>query len=525
MLSPPSSNTGLNVGMDMDTGPFTFYHNAHVGAVAGTGVGPSSAANKTNGTRLRASCDACQSVKVKCSQDKPSCRRCSRIGLGCVYSPLRRMGRPKKRASAAPSAASSSPPTDSATPMSQSRSHDARRRRHATTTTTTTTPSPASVSQPQLAGHDSDGMGNDFGAGISFGPDNNGLGANGMNHGGMLSGASDGALAGPYPATLLEDRPMTAPFPNDGLLSPSTRLDGPSASTRQQPRLPTSSLAALLGFDSQAGTQREQSPAADDGGSQTITQAGSCYLAVLQRLTRLEATLTTVPRPPRLDVILSAERDMRALKDRISACRSHHRRNSETAPSPKAPGGRSCADTHGPALVVLALLADRVTALLEDLFRRAAQSSHAVDQAARGAAAAWLHGPPPAADISSPAAERRYERSVRASLPRGISCPVPEADCALAVGGYEVDDGEVKGRAVRRILGRRVGALGAMLGDLGGYLVGAAGHEGEGEGGSSLLLGSVEGSRDVSRTAAASMVDDLCKRVEMLRGRIELAGH
>lgn len=522
MLSPPSSNMGLNVGMDMDTGPFTFNHNAHVGAVAGTGVGPSSAANETNGTRLRASCDACQSVKVKCSQDKPSCRRCSRTGLGCVYSPLRRMGRPKKRASAAPSAASSSPPTDSATPMAQSRSHDSRRRRHATATSSTTTPSPTSVSQPQLTGHDSDGMGNDFRAGISFGPENNGLGANGMNHGGMLSGASDGALAGPYPATLLEDRPMTTPFPNDGLLSPSTRLDGPSASTRQQPRLPTSSLAALLGFDSQAGTQGEQSPSTADGG-QTTRQAVSCYLAVLQRLARLEAALETGPRPPRLDVILTAERDTRALKDRVSACRGHGPRDPGTAT--RADG--SCAGTHGPAIVVLALLADRVTALLEDLFRRAAQSSHAVDQAARGAAAAWLHGPPPAAILSGdPAAERRYERSVRASLPRGISCPVPEADCALAVGGYEVDDGEVKGRAVRRILGRRVGALGAMLGDLGGYLAGEGdGRVPEGEEGSSILLGSVEGSRGVSRAAAASMVDDLCKRVEMLRGRIELAGH
>lgn len=515
----------VNMGMDMDTGPFTFNRDAHADAGIGPVPVPASAAKKTNGTRLRASCDACQSLKVKCSQDKPSCGRCSRIGLGCVYSPLRRMGRPKKRASAAPSAASSSPPTDAATPASQSRLHDGQRRRHGATTATITTPSPASLIPRQLAGHDPDGMGNGFGAGISFRRENGGLVVNGTHRGGMVSGAEDDALAGLFPATELEDRPMTTPFPKDGSLSPSTRLDGPSASTRQQPRLPTSPLAALLGLDSQAGTQGEQSPAADDGG-QTETPAGSCYLAVLQRLTRLEATLATGPRPPRLDVILSAERDTRALKDRISACRSHDRRNSETASSPKAPGDRSCADTHGPALVVLALLADRVTALLEDLFRRAALSSHAVDQAARGAAAVWLHGPPPPADILSPAAERRYERSVRASLPRGISCPVPEADCALAVGGYEIDDGEVKGRAVRRILGRRVGALGAMLGDLGGYLAGEGdGRVPEGEEGSSVLLGSFEGSRGVGRAAAAHMVDDLCKRVEMLRGRIELAGH
>lgn len=342
----------------------------------------------------------------------------------------------------------------------------------------------------------------------------------------MALGVEDDELTSPYPAAILEDRPKTTAFLNDSFLSPPNGLDGPSASTRQQPRPPTSPLAALLSVDSQAWTQGEQSPAADDG-EQATTQAGSCYFAVLQRLTRLEAALESGPRPPRLDVILSAERDTRALKDRISTCLGHGPREPhepETATSPRGPVNWSCPDTHGPALLVLVLLADRVTGLLEDLFRRAALSSHAVDQAARGAAASWLHGPPPPADILSPAAERRYERSVRASLPRGISCPVPEADCALAVDGYEVDDGEVKGRAVRRILTRRVGALGAMLGDLAGNLVDAAGRGAEEEGGT-ILLGSVEGSRAVSRAAAASMADDLCKRVEMLRGRIELAGH
>ena len=48
-----------------------------------------------NTQRLRTSCDRCQAAKVKCSRAKPSCWRCSQSGQQCVYSPLRRTGRPK----------------------------------------------------------------------------------------------------------------------------------------------------------------------------------------------------------------------------------------------------------------------------------------------------------------------------------------------------------------------------------------------------------------------------------------------
>lgn len=41
------------------------------------------------------SCDRCQAAKVKCSRAKPSCWRCSQSDQQCVYSPLKRTGRPK----------------------------------------------------------------------------------------------------------------------------------------------------------------------------------------------------------------------------------------------------------------------------------------------------------------------------------------------------------------------------------------------------------------------------------------------
>ncbi|OAG00261.1 uncharacterized protein CC84DRAFT_1102724, partial [Paraphaeosphaeria sporulosa] len=35
--------------------------------------------------KLRASCDACNESKVRCSQTKPSCTRCQKQRIICVY--------------------------------------------------------------------------------------------------------------------------------------------------------------------------------------------------------------------------------------------------------------------------------------------------------------------------------------------------------------------------------------------------------------------------------------------------------
>ncbi|KAI0469312.1 hypothetical protein F4859DRAFT_487699 [Xylaria cf. heliscus] len=41
-------------------------------------------------TKLRASCDACNESKVRCSQTKPLCERCVRLGISCIYGLSRR---------------------------------------------------------------------------------------------------------------------------------------------------------------------------------------------------------------------------------------------------------------------------------------------------------------------------------------------------------------------------------------------------------------------------------------------------
>ena len=50
--------------------------------------------------KLRNSCHACASSKLKCSQDKPSCSRCAKRGLNCEYVAAKQGGRkPNKRSS------------------------------------------------------------------------------------------------------------------------------------------------------------------------------------------------------------------------------------------------------------------------------------------------------------------------------------------------------------------------------------------------------------------------------------------
>ncbi len=59
-------------------------------------VTPSSSPGAPKPVKLRTSCDLCQTLKVRCSQEKPSCFRCAKNRQVCIYSPLRRIGRPRE---------------------------------------------------------------------------------------------------------------------------------------------------------------------------------------------------------------------------------------------------------------------------------------------------------------------------------------------------------------------------------------------------------------------------------------------
>lgn len=62
----------------------------------------SSSTNSGGGTgkepRIRSTCNACQDAKVRCSRDKPICRRCQNQNRPCLYSYSQRLGRPPRDA-------------------------------------------------------------------------------------------------------------------------------------------------------------------------------------------------------------------------------------------------------------------------------------------------------------------------------------------------------------------------------------------------------------------------------------------
>ncbi|KAK2052435.1 hypothetical protein LY76DRAFT_488330, partial [Colletotrichum caudatum] len=43
------------------------------------------------------SCDCCTQLKLKCDRKKPSCNRCTQRKRECVYSQVRKAGRPPKK--------------------------------------------------------------------------------------------------------------------------------------------------------------------------------------------------------------------------------------------------------------------------------------------------------------------------------------------------------------------------------------------------------------------------------------------
>ncbi|KAL4885183.1 hypothetical protein BJY04DRAFT_214522 [Aspergillus karnatakaensis] len=47
--------------------------------------------------KVRSTCNACQQAKIRCSHERPACKRCQKHNISCVYSISRRLGRPAKK--------------------------------------------------------------------------------------------------------------------------------------------------------------------------------------------------------------------------------------------------------------------------------------------------------------------------------------------------------------------------------------------------------------------------------------------
>jgi hypothetical protein len=98
--------------------------------------------------RVRQSCDTCQTSKIRCGQERPSCRRCTKYNIECVYSLSRRVGRPRPRKTA-----SSTIVTDQVTDQDRQSPSEAqpRPRSQSPPTTTTTTSTTAQDIRPNFS--------------------------------------------------------------------------------------------------------------------------------------------------------------------------------------------------------------------------------------------------------------------------------------------------------------------------------------------------------------------------------------
>ncbi|KAJ5406877.1 hypothetical protein N7465_008161 [Penicillium sp. CMV-2018d] len=218
---------------------------------------------------------------------------------------------------------------------------------------------------------------------------------------------------------------------------------------------------------------------------------GQCYLTILRRLAWIEHSRGTDKKLLTTDVVMTAERDTRLLKEQLFKC------------GRDVPEHEGCLYSRPSSLMALSLLAECVVSLFEDLFRRAAISAHERERIFR---TAWPINSSPISPggtrtLSAHQSAARFERSIRGAFDRNITCPVPEANCDLFLGKFRVGS-EAKSRAMRQILRRRIGKLSAMLVDIRRFV---------GPGG-----GVIQGS-------AKQIAEDLHHRVESLQGRVELA--
>lgn len=525
---------------------------------------PSSATTTTKspvepGTRLRTSCDACQNMKMKCSQDKPSCQRCRKNGLACVYSPLRRMGRPKTKRPA------ESGPTVSSPPAGTARNHQ--RRNNAAPALGSPFEAPPSAGTPMLIETpgvcEMDSWLRSNGLDHVMTSENAAVSGDGMDgvvngvlddvngsaqqphqvdsQSGTMLGPAEDMAAGNYCSSgLVDDATCSGLFASNMGFPVSSGLQSSSTSTLQHnwhlrsPPAPCDMMEPNPRFP----VAQTQVDGCERGETDSRSGHENCHVRILQRLTHLEQVLERSPPIPSLDVILSAERDTRVLKDALFSCGGHTPQPSNILglvtsdrERSRGPTLQPCLRAHSSSLIVLVLLADRVTSLLESLFQQAAASSYGIHRALQASSASLLIGSP--SEMSNHKGEWRLARSLRGSFPRTINCPVPEASCRLTVGKYEVDN-EVESRVMKHILRRRVRALQKMLGEVEEYLEPASGWrrgsrasqdgqgwpDGERPG---AVLGDKGGKRGLAMPMARTMVLDLRRRVELLQGRLELA--
>jgi hypothetical protein len=366
--------------------------------------------------KYRLSCDRCQNIKVRCSQDKPACKRCSRKGFACVYSPFRRIGRPKKS----------------------------------------------------------------LRVGNNVNDDEPGANVSSMSIG-TATPSSEFLFCS---QTRSSDRWLML------LLAVNAAIDVPALATAI---IPIPEIIA-------------QSPLPEPQSESTA----DCYIDILSQSTRFEKALSQPVLSPPIDLVLSAERCFGILRRRLFTCTGHPPHSTHSCLSPAA---------DRPVFLSLALLANRIVGMLEEMFRVRAKSAPVVDAVRE--LLPWLtRGTDETVSglTGSCLSARRKRRSRRMMSTAPCASPVVEASGALRIGGFTVD-GMAKNRTIGRILIRRVRR---MLGELRQMQGVESSRSGAGYGqppGRSLGW---DGSGKLLDRSAEMLVDDLIRRIEALQGTMVL---
>ncbi|KAI1146868.1 hypothetical protein F4825DRAFT_175404 [Nemania diffusa] len=409
------------------------------GALSGDCGGAVIPASPTDSMRFRQSCDRCQNNKVKCSREKPTCKRCSHRRMKCVYSPFRKIGRPRKAISgeAVPSFSeeqqegedddreneSSASIAREASTLSPSDSHET------TASTLATSLCDSRVCQLDSSIIDvpmegSDNLPLDIHSQITASPQPLLIRPNHSDD--LFRSVVDTWISDHHQLSgATQSSPQVQPESNNTVASRETFVDGVAYTNTPQPsHIPESE------------------------------EATDCYSALLMRTATLEQALARTTVPPPIDTVLEAERDFNVIQHRISTCAGHKVALPPSDPNVCAQFSSQdvmsrglCLTSDRPVLLSLVLLAERVIGMLESMFHLAARSAQSMDRANDFL---WSATP----GVSSLSA-RRLQRSLRSSFIKPCVSLEMESHRDLRIGNFVVQT-QAKSDAMGRILKLRV---------------------------------------------------------------------
>jgi hypothetical protein len=252
--------------------------------------------HKEQPARYRGSCDRCQDIKVRCSKDKPVCKRCARKGVSCVYSPMRRMGRPSI-GSQVPSHENningniivSRVLSESLTPVNSFTDIHHEQSDNYLTDATSVTPTTRTISIPQSFADSSL-------------PEQS-LRGDETQHDHVSSVSTEGS-----------QRLRTKSWEVGRHLPAMVHARSPAQPCTPETHIMSQEINLRTAF---------QTNAYNTNGSNITDSANDCYITILRQITKLEESLTMGTPAPSIDLVLETEQDLRGLQQDCFACTGH----------------------------------------------------------------------------------------------------------------------------------------------------------------------------------------------------------